>query len=306
MALADEITDFDQVAEARPRQSQIISTTMPAQIPDPAAIKVEVRPLDRKSWHGKKGKESFAQPKAVEALYEHTTGKYATGLTEDEAIKYGKLIGADLSDTFNPSEPHPYYSTKPGTVMLQNHTMIFDISKPAEYVKVKLMKANKLVANSMKEYEEGKWPDATHVIFDEEEEVSSKANKVQLRRKASAMLLEMSDDSKANIIQILSKKSVKGRSGNFIDVEIDAIIQNNEPNQPGILEFTELVSMGREEVAVRASVLNLLQRDILTKEAGSIYYMGELIGIDYEAAVEWFKSPSNAKLKVAILERGNK
>jgi len=34
--------------------------------------------------------------------------------------------------------------------------------------------------------------------------------------------------------------------------------------------------------------------------------MGELIGIDYEAAVEWFKSPSNAKLKVAILERGNK
>jgi hypothetical protein len=173
-------------------------------------------------------------------------------------------------------------------------------------VKVKLMKANKLVANSMKEYEEGKWPDATHVIFDEEEEVSSKANKVQLRRKASAMLLEMSDDSKANIIQILSKKSVKGRSGNFIDVEIDAIIQNNEPNQPGILEFTELVSMGREEVAVRASVLNLLQRDILTKEAGSIYYMGELIGIDYEAAVEWFKSPSNAKLKVAILERGNK
>jgi hypothetical protein len=37
------------------------------------------------------------------------------------------------------------------------------------------MKGSKLVANSMKELDEGKWPEATHVIFDESEEVSYKS-----------------------------------------------------------------------------------------------------------------------------------
>ena len=309
LSLADQINDFgpEATTAVEPMERATVFSDMkpPAVIADPAAVKVEVRPLDRKSWHGKKGKESFAQPKAVEALYDAATGAYATGLTEAEAIEYGKKTGYNLSNVFG-DEPHEFWSTKVATIKLENHTMIFDISKPLDYIKVKLMKASKYVANSMKEYEEQKWPDATHVIFDEEEEVSTKANKVQLRRKAGAMLLEMSNDSKVNIIQILSNKSVKGRSSDFLDVEIDNIINNNEPTQPGILEFMKLVEMGKEEVAVRASVLNLIQRNILTKENSSVYYMGELIGVDYEAAVEWFRNPQNQRMKVSILEKANK
>ena len=46
---------------------------------------VEVRPLPEKKWHGKKGKDSFAQPKTIEVLYDEKLGAYATGLTEEEA-----------------------------------------------------------------------------------------------------------------------------------------------------------------------------------------------------------------------------
>lgn len=261
---------------------------------------VEVRPLPEKKWHGKKGKESFAQPKTIEALYDVNTGKYATGLTQDEATEYSKKLGVDLSDTFVPDKPHPYWSTKAAQIKLLNQTMLFDTDKPADFVKVKLMKANKLVANSMKEYEENKFPDATHVIYDEAEQVQMKAGKVQKKHQAIAKVAKMTADDKIAMVQILSSKSVKGRSADFIDVEIDDIIENN------VDEFLKYAGMGREEVTIRAQVLEMISKNILTKESGSIYYMGEMIALDYEAAIEWFKNPQNSKMKVAILEKLDK
>lgn len=260
---------------------------------------VEVRPLPSNKWHGKKGKESFTNAKDIEVLYDKETGKYATGLTDDEAKEWSKELGVDLSNTFNPNEAHPFWSTKAATIRLPNHTRIFDTDKPYERIMVKNMKASKFVANSMKEWEEGKWPDATHVIFDEAEEVEIKANKISLRNQAVLILDKMTANDKANIIQILSNKTVKGRSDDFINVEIDSII--NE--KPG--EFLKYVKMGKEEVYIRASVLEGISKNILTKEAGSVYYMGELIGMDYEDAVDWFKNPQNSKMKVSILEKLN-
>lgn len=260
---------------------------------------VEVRPLPEKKWHGKSGKESFAQPKAIEVLYDSNTGKYATGLTEEEAKDYGKRLGVDLSDTFNPTEPHPYWSTKPATIKLENFTQLLNTDKPVDFVKVKNMKASKFVANSQRAYEAGEYPDATHVIFDEEEEVSLKATKVQMKEKAYIIASKMSNDDKAAMVQILSSKTVRKRSPNFIDVEVADIIENKTS------DFIRFANMGREEVNIRALVLELLNKNILTKEAGSVYYMGEIIGIDYEGAIEWFRNPQNSKMKVAILEKVN-
>lgn len=258
---------------------------------------VEIRPLPEKKWHGKKGKDSFAQPKDIEVLYDHSTGKYATGLTPEEAEKYGKLLGVNLSDTFNPNEPHPYWSTKPASIRLYNHTFILDTDKPAEFVKVKNLKAHKKVANSLKEWQDGKWPDATHVIFDETEEVNMKASKIALKNEAIVFLTKLSDEDKANLVQILSNKSIKGRSTDFINVEIDAIVEE----KPG--ELLKYAKMGREEVYVRAAVLECIHKNILIKEGSAIFYMGDQIAFDYEEAVQWFKNPQNSKMKVAIFEK---
>lgn len=260
---------------------------------------VEVRPLVSKKWHGKKGKESFTQPKTVEVLYDSNSGKFATGLTPEETEKYSKLLGVDLSNRFNPNEPHPYWSTKAAEIRLENHTMLFDTRKPVDYVKVKNLKASKFVANSMKEYEEGLFPHATHVIYDEEEEVTSKATKIQLKNKAIELALKMSADEKINIVQILSNKSLRGRSNDFIDVEIDNIISGNAEN------FMKYAKMDKQEVYVRAAILEGIHRNILTKEGTAIYYMGEILGLDFESAVEWFNDPQNSKMKVSILDKMN-
>lgn len=261
---------------------------------------VEVRPLPSIKWHGKKGKDSFSRPKDIEVLYDQNTGRYATGLTEEEAAHYGKLMGVDLTDTFNMNEPHSYYSSKPAMIRLPNHTVMFNTEIPPEFVKVKNLKASKLVANSMREYEEGKWPEALFVIFDEAEEVNMQASKIALRDECTVIKSKMSDEDKANMVQVLSNKTVKGRSTDFINVEINTII-TDKPE-----EFLRYAKLGREEIFVRAAILEALYKNVLTKEASAVYYMGELIGIDYEDAVRWFKDPNNQKIKVLILEKLNK
>lgn len=260
---------------------------------------VEVRPLPLKKWHGKKGKEEFAQPKILEVLFDKETGNYATGLTEEEAEKYGKILGVDLSDKFTYAEPHPYWSTKPSWISLPNCTTIFNTENAADFVKVKNMKASKRVANSMKEWEEGKYPDATHVIYDEAEEIANKTTKIELKRKANQLEGKLSQEDKIAIVQILSDKkiSVRGKSPNYIAVELDDIIENKTQ------EFIRTVELGREEVTIRGKVLEMVDKNILIKEGGSYYYMGELIGMDFMSTVEWFKDPQNSKMKVLILEQ---
>lgn len=260
-------------------------------------MQVEVRPLPDKKWHGKKDGESFAQPKVLEALYDDATGAYATGLTPEEEKKYSSLLGVNLSKIFSPTEEHPFYSTKAAWVYLQNHTMVFDDSKAMDFIKIKLMKASKFVANSMKEYEEGKFPEATHVIFDEAEEISIKATKVGRKNLAISYLPKMTAQDKINAVMVLSEKSVKNQSADFIDVEMDDIITNKTE------EFLALMALGREKATAQARVKEMAQRNILTKEGGSYFYMGELIGMDFDSTVSYFLDPNNQTMKALMLNK---
>lgn len=259
---------------------------------------VEVRPIAESKWHGKSGAESFKQPFTIECLYDPQTGAYATGLTPEDVKKYSSLLGGvDLSDKFNPNEAHPYWGTAAARIKLANQTTIFNDQKPSDYVKIKVMKASKFVANSQKEYEEGKWPDALFVIHDESEEVSLKASRIQRKNQCIAIAAKMSLDEQVNIIQIMSDKSLKGRSQDFVSVELDKQIENNPA------EFIRLSKMDKAEVYIRATILEAILRNILTKQSGAIYYMGERLANDYEESVQWFLDPQNSKMKVTILEK---
>ena len=259
---------------------------------------VEIRPLPRKKWHGKEGQESFTQPVVVEALVNPTTGRYETGLTREQEAKYSKEMGVDLSSLFT-GEAHPFWCSKASWVYLPNRTVLLDPQKPQEFLKIQICKASKYVANSMKDWENNLFPDATHVIYDEETEIEVKALKVNQKQEAYALLTKMTDEDKSNVLQIVTGKMFRGKSTNFLNTKVDTEIESNPT------EFIRVVKMGREEVGIRAKVLELLFRNILTKEGGAILYMGEVIANDYEDAVKWFKDPNNTKFRITILEKLN-
>lgn len=67
--------------------------------------------------------------------------------------------------------------------------MILDDTIALEFVKIKVLKASKFVANSLKDWENGLYPEATHVIYDESEEVGIKATKIQKKKESCKTFL---------------------------------------------------------------------------------------------------------------------
>jgi hypothetical protein len=269
---------------------------------------VTVKPLPTKKWHGKTGAEAFAQPRKIEVLYDNATGAYATGLTEEEEKEYSKKLGnIDLSNVFKADEPHPFWSTKAAWIELGNATKVFDTKKPMDFVKVKNLRASKFVANSQEEANEGKYPEATHVIFDEEEEMTIKANRGQKMEKLYIALGKLTTEDKINLILVVSNKNFRGRSINFIDGELSTIVDNTtDEKSANIDDLLKVLASGREDVSIRAKVHELLIKNILTKQGTNISYMGEVIGSDIDDAVKWFQDPNNINIRVNILDKLNR
>ena len=260
---------------------------------------VEVRPLEIKKWHGKTGQESFAQSISFEALYDAQHGVYATGLTAAERKVLEKSTGYDLSPEFDPEKPHPFWSTGTARVKLGNKTTVFDTTKNLDAIKVKMLKANKYIANSMQEYRQGLYPEAMFVIYYEAEEVSLKASKIQIRNKARKLASKMSMDERINIIQILKGKSMRKNSPDFLEVAIEDLVQEDTT------EFVKWAEMDKTATYIRASVLEGIHRNILTKEGNAVYYMGDRIADTLDDACNYFLDPQNQQMKAMILEKLN-
>ena len=260
---------------------------------------VEIRPIEVKKWHGKTGQERFSQPIIFEALYDMNTGNYATGLDKEDRIRLESKTGYNLSPEFDPEKPHEFWSTSAARIKLGNQTTVLDTTKPLEEIKVKILKASKFIANSMKDYEQGLFPEAQFVIFDENEEVVAKASKIQKRNKARKLAGKMSLDERINIIQILDGRSLRKQSPDFIEVAIEELV-DNKPD-----DFIQWAEMDKAKTYVRASVLECIHRNILTKEGNAIYYMGDRIADTVDDATQYFMDPNNQKLKAMILEKLN-
>lgn len=273
-------------------------------------MKIEVRPLEIKRWHGHKGKESFTRPKRLNVLVDEETRQYATGLNytdknytdpDDpkkkltEAEYYGKILKKDLSPIYLEDELHPFWDSKDPKVKLENRTMLFDHNIPIEHIRIQVMKASKFVANSMKEWEEGLYPYATHVITDEAEEVESKATKVQIKNQAIIKLSDTPVDRKIQLVLILDGKNLRGASDNTITVEVDKLVEK-KPD-----EVLRYLNMDKEQTAMHALVLEALQKNTLRKQGHKIMYYDSNIGNSVEEVIDYLQLDENQDLKLRIM-----
>lgn len=265
------------------------------------AIRIQVRPIDIKRWHGKTGQESFTRPKIIQALVDPNTMCYQTGLTKENAIKYGEILKLDLSDNFSLDTPHPFWDSKAGEIRLENRTQFFDMGNTLDIIKVSVLKASKYVANSIKEYEEGLFPDATHVIFDEAEEVDIKAAHVEVKKKAIIETEKLSKVRKLEIVMILTAdkdylkmKNLKGKSDNFVEVELDALINKNPE------EVLRVLKLGKEYTSIYALALEALQKNILSKDGHKIMYYESVLAQDLDGLIDYLSMPENQELMLRI------
>jgi len=263
-------------------------------------VKVEVRPIESKRWHNKTGQESFTRPKKIQALVDGSTMKYATGLSEeDKKALIKKGVSYDLTDNYNSDTPHPFWDSNMAIVKLENNTMFFDLDNSLDFIKVKVMKASKYVANSMAEYDLGAWPEATHVIFDEAEQAQVLAGKVEQKNTAIIESSKLSLERKIQLILVLGGKNMKNQSADFVAVELDKIIQKD----PG--EFLRYLNLDKKQLASHALVLEALQKSILRREGQRIFHMDSPLGIDEIEVAEYLAKEENQDIKLLILSKIN-
>ena len=259
---------------------------------------IEVRPIERERWHGKKGKESFSRPVTIEALVSLQTGKFSTGLEEEDRVRLQSKTGFDLSPEYIPGKAHPFWNSPTAQVKLEYKTNVFDTKKPLDEIKVKILKASDLVANSMKEYEEGKFPSAIFVIFDEAEETEIKASKLAMKNKVVIECSKLSKERKAEIVQILKGISVRKQSSDFIDLKLDEAVDEFGPES-----VLKLIQRDKARTSMHSLVLEAIYKNVLRKDGPSVYYMDDQIGFDVESAVDYFMDSKNQTLKAQILEK---
>jgi hypothetical protein len=261
--------------------------------------KVEIRPLPIPKWHGKQGKESFARPTKIRALVDTSKNEYSTGLTPQEVKEYSKLLQQDLSPIFKADKPHEFWDGSQAFVKLLNSTQYLDTSKPLDFIRYKICKASPFVANSMKEWEEGKFPRATHVLYDELEEIEMKASKVALKTKATIECAKLSLDKKVQLILIIEGKIMKGKSSNFVDVVLSEMIDKKAE------EILMTLNMEAEDLYLKSLVLEALQKNVLRRENYKIKYFDSSLGSEVMDVVQLLKKPDNEQLKLHIVSAIN-
>jgi len=265
-----------------------------------SSVKVEIRPIESKRWHNKTGQESFTRPKKIQALVDATTMRYATGLSEADIKELAKKgVNYDLSPHYNSEAPHPFWDSGMAIIKLENNTMFFDNDNPLDYIKVRVMKASKYVANSMAEYDLGMWPEATHVIFDEAEQASVMASKVEQKNTAIIEASKLSLDRKVQLILVLGGKNMKNQSADFVAVELDKIITKDAG------EFLRYLNMDKKQTASHALVLEALQKSVLRREGQRIFHMDSPLGIDEIEVAEYLSKEENQDIKLLILSKIN-
>ena len=275
---------------------------------------IEIRPIEREKWHGKKGEESFQRPITIRALYDPAIMGYATGLsykgeynipenTEKltEAEYYSKLLKYDLSNVYDPDNAHPFWDGPLGSVKLENKTMLLDLSKPLNYVRYKILLSSKYVANSLQDVEKGLFPSATHYIFNEREDIEKKAIKTNMIKQAIIKSSSLTRTRKIEIINVLENANLKEQSDDFIEVNLARLIETKTK------EVLRLMDLDKEDLALHSTILEALQKSVLRKEKGkdTILYFGEPIGTDIYDTIQFLKRDENQDIKLRILESIN-
>lgn len=257
---------------------------------------IEVRPIPVKKWHGKEGKESFTSRKKIRALVDGVTRKYATGLSEAD-IKYleGKGCKYDLSDDFVLGEPHPFWDIKTSEIALENNTLIFDTDRVLDYIKVKIMKASKFVANSKSDLDNGSYPEATHYIFSEQEDVEARATKAERRVQANKLLSKLNRERKIQIALILNKTNLKNKSESNLVVEMDDLVYTKTE------DFIRLAEKDKSELALEALILESLLMNKLQKRGHKIQYGESVLGTTIPEVVHYLQQDENNELKLTLI-----
>lgn len=265
------------------------------------STRVEVRMLNIPRWHGLSGSRSIAQDFRIRATISPETGRYMTGLNEKD-IQWLKEQGVkdDLSDTTVSGEPHPFWDSKLGSVMLTREPRILNLANPYEFIQYKIMLDSPFVANSLEDFEKGLCPNATHYIHDVNEENQRKADMIAVRRDVQSKLREAKLSQKVDVLMAMG---IDARGSGYDQNAIEIAIDDKAEKEPKEVLF--YLTMKPKDLAMRSMILRALQQHVLEQESAGIRYEQVILGSSMEEVMITLDKPEYSEMLVRIQSQLN-
>lgn len=226
----------------------------------------------------------------IMALYSKSLGRLATGLSQEEETYFARELGVEsLSPTSTNEFWHDF------RIKMEDRAMIFNMAKPRDYLAVKLLEASDLVANSLAEFNKGKWPSARYVIYDETQELEQENAQIDKKVRALQLFQEMTPAKRIRVLKVY------GKSPALITPEM-AYKRCYELVEDDPERFTKTATMDDEEMMVRALMFDLERAGVLRREGPAVLYNDQRIGFDYEDAVRNLLHPKSQELVLKFKE----
>lgn len=255
---------------------------------------VEIRPIDVVRWHKQAGPLSFSRPVTIEAFFDQSKGGYNTGLTEDEQLYLEAMTGLQLDNKFHRDQAHPFWSSAAGRVKLENQTQLININTSFNYIKYKLCKACTLVANSLDEYNQGIWFEATHFIHNEEERIQVEAQTIDVTRKAYRIVDKMTPANKRKLLQVVAGQAIANRSAEYVDVSLEDMLKTRPAD---ILTYA---SLDPKRLSILSFIHDGVYKNILMVKKGGYYFNETLIGYNLHETADYMSNPKNQEVVLVI------
>lgn len=261
--------------------------------------KIIVKPIFRNNGNFPKGHDGeFMFTDTVwstDLRPEPGTNRYKAILTEEERLVFEKTLNLEPGSMsfYKKTGFWPKFRVK-----LTKEGKTLNLSEPLDYLEYLVLLADRRVApNWNAKYDSGEYKFA---LVDEDETIKDNVNKSDLNKKAYKYLgkIEDSVEDMTMVIRLASNKIVKSKDVEFLQSEVQKIIDSNIK---GFVEVMEDKSFGTKAFINKALDAKALDR---TVKGGYALKGGDEIGRTLSETVEFLESNKNQdiflKLKAQI------
>jgi hypothetical protein len=282
------IFDKDNVVERVSRESSNVRL-------DSGEVKyVTVKPIYKEKWHGNHTKNKMQGcHDTIRAQYSAELGRFNIDFEEGEqALLEGKL-GLEEGG-LTPSFYNKFWQDL--FVKIEDKANLFDMRRPIEVLKMKILKGHDWVANSLDGLNKGEFPGSRYVIYDQEQENKAKAVEGSKKARAYAALNEMTPERMSKVLYLLGEAPSKNISSEALYGRLVDQLEDNP------VDFYKHASKADSRIENESLIYRLLKTGILVKKGTAYYYNNDQLGFDFDAAADYLENPANQELKITLIK----
>jgi hypothetical protein len=207
--------------------------------------------------------------------------------------------GLNIKFAGDNKKPRNFWATREAKVTLTKNDLHLDLSNPADYLKYKILLANKdEIAPSAEE----RLRKATYrfMIVEENYETSVKSNKFETSRRAMKAYDKIENDSEKlrNVLIALNKSVAKSTKIEFLRGAIEAEIESDPAKFLAVVDDINFDTKMLIVSAVNAGIIRKSNHKYFSKSGEPLALAGEIN--DLKGAINYLNSPANQEYYMHI------